>query len=117
MKKTRIVGLSMGLLSLMAMAWFSIYGPTVFGKPAGTYVSPKGFYRLEYVIPGPPYMFSLSKQSPRFIRLYDNRTGKLLSQSDIIDTNGGNGRIRWPSKEVPAILVGMDVEFAAAPEQ
>lgn len=50
------------------------------------------------------------------IRLYDNRSGKLLGESDIVDMNGGNGEIFWGSKYSPYIRVGMDFQFPLMPE-
>lgn len=96
-------------------AYVLAYGPRVFATKVDEEVSPKGYYRLEYLKPGPPYFFSMTKQYPRFVRLYDNRTGALLGESDIVDMNG-NGEIFWTSKDSPRIRVGMDIEFSAKPE-
>lgn len=105
------------LLALLAVAgsYVSIYGPKVFATKLEDDVSPKGYYRLEYLKPGFPYLFSLKKQIPMIVRLYDNRSGELLSESDIIDFNG-NGEVFWPSKYSPLIRVGMDIEFPVPPE-
>lgn len=101
---------------MLALFCFAIYGSRIFAIHKGTYISPDGHYRLEYLRPGPPYLFSMTKQYPRFVRLYDNRTGRLLSESDIVDMNGGNGEIYWPTKEMPTIRVGMEIEFPVSLE-
>lgn len=105
----------MALIALGA-AFVVIYGPSIFAAKDYEAISPKGYYRLEYLRPGFPYLFSMTKQYPRFVRLYDNRAGKLLGESDIVDMNGGNGEIFWTSKDDPNIRVGMDVTFPASPE-
>lgn len=88
----------------------------MFASKQDVVVSPYGRYRLEYFKPGFPYPGSMTKQIPMFVRLYDHRTGRLLGESEIVDMNGGNGRIFWPSTQMPEIQIGMEIVFPASPE-
>lgn len=99
----------------MEVAYFLIYGPHIFATKVDQNISPKGYYRLEYLKPGFPYLLSITKQIPMIVRLYDNRSGKLLGESDIVDMNG-NGEIFWASTDDPNIQIGMDIVFPASPE-
>ena len=99
-----------------AVVFVSTYGPSVFATKTHEEVSPLGYYRLGYFRPGFPYMFSLTKQAPRFVRLYDNRTGEELGESKIVEMNGGLGEVFWASKDDPNIRVGMNIVFPASPE-
>lgn len=85
-------------------------GPHWFATTEDTEVSPNGQYRIDFMKPGFPYLFSLTKQTPMFVRLYDQRSRKLLGESPIVDMNG-NGAIFWPEPDAPRIRIGMDIEF------
>jgi hypothetical protein len=115
MKNRRAVRWLLPGLFVIAVAYVLICGSHVFANKVDQDVSPKGYYRLEYLKPGFPFLLRITKQMPRIIRLYDNRSGKLLGESDIVDLNG-NGEIFWASKDNPNIRIGMDVAFPASPE-
>jgi hypothetical protein len=114
MKKRAVKWLLLTLLATGAI-YIAICGPKSFAKSDFTVISPKGHYRLEFLAPGFLYVFGLTKEMPEFVRLYDNRTGKMLAESDIVDLSN-NGEILWPSKLTPYIHVGGSVEFFVAPE-
>ena len=105
------------LLALLAVgvAYISIYGPRVFATKEYMKISPKGYYRLEYLKPGFPYLYSFTKDMPMIVRLYNNRTGELLGESDIVELSG-NGEVFWTLKNAPRIRVGMDIVFPVTPE-
>ena len=48
------------------------------------HLSPKGWYRVEECRPAWPYL-SLTKDLPRFVRFYDQRSGRLLGESRILE--------------------------------
>jgi hypothetical protein len=54
-------------------------------------------------------------EDPAFVRLYDNRSGKLMGESDILDLHG-DGEIFWPIDIVPAVRVGSRISFPSEPE-
>jgi hypothetical protein len=114
-KTNRTVKWLLFVLLAAVCTWVTIYGPTVFAVKEDEDISPKGYYRLEYMIPGFPYLFSMTTSMPRFVRLYDNRSGELLGESEIVELSG-NGRIFWPSKYSSRIRVGVDVQFFVPPE-
>jgi hypothetical protein len=103
------------VLIAAATAYIVVFGPRVFATSEYASISPKGYYRIEYWKPGFPYLFSLTKDIARFVRLYDNRTGKLIGETEIVDLSS-NGQIFWPSKYTPYIIVGVDIQFPVTPE-
>jgi hypothetical protein len=78
-------------------------------------ISPKGYYRLENWGSSSFSFQSWDKEVPAFVRLYDNRSGRLMGESDILDLHG-DGEIFWPIDVVPAVRVGGGVSFPAEPE-
>jgi hypothetical protein len=96
---------------IMALAMAAIYA---FWAPKGisrlssnsciVQVSPKGTYRVDICTPSLPYI-SFSKEMPRFVRFYDQRTQQMLGESDILDMDG-RGEVFWPHQERLSILVG-----------
>ncbi len=59
-------------------------------------ISPKGTYRVEICRPALPY-FSFSKEMPRFVRFYDQRSQEILGESDILEMSG-RGEVFWPRR-------------------
>jgi hypothetical protein len=73
-------------------------------------VSPQGFYRLEFH----STFYSLDRG---FVRLYDNKTEKLIDESPVVWLSG-NAWETWPrdASESPEIRVGISISFPALPE-
>ena len=69
-----------------------------------TQISPKGSYRVDICRPVFPYI-SFNKSMPRFVRFYDQRSKKMLGESEILDMSG-RGEIFWPIADRRSILVG-----------
>jgi hypothetical protein len=67
-------------------------------------VSPKGTYRVDICRPALPYI-SFTKEMPRFVRFYDQRSQKIIGESNIIDM-AGRGEVFWPNEGRLSILVG-----------
>ena len=81
------------------------------------HLSPKGWYRVEECRPAWPYL-SLTKDLPRFVRFYDQRSGRLLGESRILEA-ANVGSVQWPIAAVPKIQFaggGGDAEVPAPPE-
>jgi hypothetical protein len=118
MKKTKhpvltfIAKLVAVIALLICASWWS-------GKHLATFgykdISPKGYYRLELWEASSWSFQSWDKEVPAFVRLYDNRSGKLMGESDILEMIG-NGEIFWPVDTVPTVGVGNQISFPAEPE-
>lgn len=67
-------------------------------------VSPKGSYRVDICRPAFPYV-SFNNSMPRFVRFYDQRSKKILGESEILDMSG-RGEVFWPQAGRLSILVG-----------
>ena len=105
------------LAGLCCLVLFFIWAQKGLGTKRGAYISPKGWYRVEFYTP-----FALSSAywamaTPTFIKVYDQRTNKRLYESDIVDT-GGDGVIFWPDNndKTPNLSVGMNISIPLPPE-
>lgn len=79
-------------------------------------VSPKGQYRIVTIRPNIFGFYHYNdKASPAFVRLFNNKTGELLGESDIVDILG-NGRVSWSEHDAEYIMVGDSIKFLAKPE-
>lgn len=67
-------------------------------------ISPKGSYRVDICRPALPYV-SFTKEMPRFVRFYDQRTQQIIGESNIIDM-AGRGEVFWPNEGRLTIMVG-----------
>ena len=67
-------------------------------------MSPKGSYRVDICQPAFPYPL-FSKDMPRFVRFYDERSQKILAESDVLEMSG-RGKVSWPRADRMTILVG-----------
>ncbi len=67
-------------------------------------ISPKASYRVDICRPALPYI-SFTKEMPRFVRFYDQRTQQIIGESNIIDM-AGRGEVFWPNEGRLTILVG-----------
>jgi hypothetical protein len=70
-----------------------------------TTLSPKGRYRIEICRPFFPYV-SFSKDMPRFVRFYEQASGRLIGESDIVEM-ANRGKIFWPTSANLVITVGV----------
>lgn len=97
-------------IGIVVLAFFSWWAPKGISKLSSqsndcrSQLSPKGSYRVDVCRPAPPY-FSFSKEMPRFIRFYNQRTQQELGESAIIDFVG-RGEIFWPTENRLSIMVG-----------
>ena len=92
----------------------------------GEVVSPQKWYRVEFYSPCYLSTNNLLMEIPTFIKLYDNRTNRLLYESDIvneryIDQNNiseRQGALLWPDKndKAPKLRAGIGIEFPLQPE-
>ena len=67
-------------------------------------ISPRGSYRVDICRPAFPFV-SLNNSMPRFVRFYNQRSQKILGESEILDMSG-RGEIFWPQASRLSILVG-----------
>ena len=99
--------------SACSLIWFaSTKWERSLGAVRYSRVSPEGCFRLDSVVPYwilpkllHPYvhdgrLVALTLWDPIFYRLYDNRTGELLDQTRIYNSELGNGSISWDSGSV-----------------
>lgn len=106
----------------IASEWWETGLATQSGDPL---FSADGCYRVEtltpfWVLPGifhrgliPPEnmhpTWFPAWQSPGFYRLYDQRTGELLGQSQIYDLGFVGGPLNWGSRKYPQVTAGQIV--------
>lgn len=104
------------VLLVAAVVFYSI-APKMYAELDSQEISPKGYYRLDFYTPflWPASDTFLKMSSPGFVRFYDNRTGKLLGESDIVEL-GGNGYVTWPGDDWGNVRIGMYISFPAKPE-
>jgi hypothetical protein len=118
MKKTKHPALTF-LVKLIAVIALLICASWWSGKHLGTLdyerTSPKGYYRVESWSASRWSFQSWDMDDPAFVRLYDNRSGKLIGESDILDLSG-DGKISWPIDIVPTVAVGSRISFPVEPE-
>jgi len=95
--------------------WGFVFGPNVIGKWSSTClpvaqhgISPKGWYSVQTCFWDWDYEAYYG-----YFKLYDNRTGKLIAESDF-GTVMGNSRIFWPSKSKQRFHVGVGGGFCCA---
>ena len=110
------------LLLYAMMAWgcvgiFYLWAEKGLATKDYDYISPKGWYQVEYFS---PFIFSAKRwtmQSPGFIRVHDHRTNKLLYESKIFDMMC-NCDLFWPDNndKTPKLSVGMNISIPLPPE-
>jgi hypothetical protein len=103
----RTVVLGLGAFALMLFSWWAPKGISKLSAQSNscqTLLSPKGSYRVDICSPALPY-FSLTKEMPRFVRYYNQRTQEVLGESAIVDLVG-RGEVFWPIETRLSIMVG-----------
>jgi hypothetical protein len=99
--------LGIATLALMLFSWWAPKGISKLSAQSNdcqTQLSPKGNYRVDICRPALPY-FSFTKEMPRFVRYYNQRTQEVLGESAIVDL-AGRGEIFWPIESRLSIMVG-----------
>lgn len=112
--------LAFGFVAFIVLSLFLAYGLVYFPYHTDNVgyekVSPKGLYKVQVMIPSAWGFYYRNKmQDPGFARLYNNKTGKLMGESQIYEMSG-NGQITWPDKYDKEVRVGIDIQFSAQPE-
>lgn len=101
------------------------YGMNIIGKPtceclpSDEYeISPKGYYRIQTCISkffGKSLIHGFdSPQGQGYYKVFNNRTGELIAESDFIEFRWG--RIFWPTKEKHVLQIGIDFSVTVPPE-
>lgn len=87
-------------------------------KKQGESISPRGVYRVEYYyVPLAQKLIYHQMKMPMTVRLYEVKTGRLISESAVVDL-WLNGSIYWYLEPpMNSIMVGNDVIFENIPRE
>ena len=114
-KKTIILFLCLPALFLLLLIYGSLWSGKNLAEHSFNDISPKGYYRVEFWDASRLSFSTWSMEVPVFIRVYDNRRGNLLKETEILDIHS-DAQIFWPSQDEKKILIGVSAEFPAEPE-
>lgn len=99
----------------LVFMWFCIY---LYGGEKLEYVSvsPDMGYRLEYYTPRRyQLLINLNKETPTFVRLYNNHNNRYFGESQVVDFRAGDAAPIWNIEQRGKVAVGMSIYYENIP--